>query len=160
MIVPLLIFIDNDGVFFMWLTKLVYSHVALAAWTAVVIQYLCRRFARLCDRSFKSSCFFCSPSSAKYLWALLIIRFDTVCLEMLTPLRENSCSVWYSGAGFTYFAFKMDARREGVTILLRNRSFVLSPRRNSSWCSPSVQTHTSTVWISTVYEFGSWRYFL
>lgn len=42
--------------------------------------------------SFKSSCFIRSQNGAKYLWALLMIQLAMVCLEMLTPLRENSCS--------------------------------------------------------------------
>lgn len=73
-------------------------------------------------------------SRAKYLSELLMIQFDMVCLEMLTPFRINSCSIRLRGVEFTYFTLRMDASKDGATMLLRKISFGRSPRRNSSHC--------------------------
>ncbi len=40
-----------------------------------------------------------------------------------------------SGTEFTYFTFRIEATREGVAMLPRNRSFGRSPRRNFVICT-------------------------
>lgn len=62
-----------------------------------------------------------------------------------------------SGMLFTYLELMIAASRDGVAMLPLNKVLGWSPRRNSSWCSPSVPTYTLMMCFSAIHLAGSKR---
>ena len=106
-----------------------------------------------------SSCLFFirSYTGWKYRSADHTVQLDMVCLERFNPFAWKSRAIRSSGLLLTYFALMTAASREGVAMLPRNRVAGWSPRRNSSWCSPSVPTYTLTTCFSAIHRAGSKR---